>query len=88
LSSKIIAAIGEAVPILAYTGKLAGIKVTGPEVERRRLEELGAIFTGNYIEINNNFITSRGPETIREFTTAIINTLDWTPHPSERVYLR
>lgn len=88
LSGKIIAAIGEAVPILAYTGKLAGIKVTGPEVERRRLEELGAIFTGNYIEINNNFITSRGPETIREFTTAIINTLDWTPHPSERVYLR
>jgi protease I len=88
VAGKIVAAIGAAVPIIAYTGKMAGLKITGPEVERRRLEELGAFFTGNSVEISGNYITAVGPEARQEFIKAVVNILTWAPHEAERVFLR
>jgi protease I len=87
-SHKLVAAIGAAVPILAYTGKMSGQKVTSSERERRRLEELGTIFTGRRIEISDHFITASGPEATDEFAKSIVEMLNWSPQYSERVYLR
>ena len=87
-SHKTIAAIGAAVPVLAYTGKLGGLKVTSSERERRRLEELGTIFTGRRIEISDHFVTASGPEATDEFAKSIVEMLNWSPQYSERVYLK
>lgn len=87
-SHKTIAAIGASVPAIAYTGKLGGQRVTGTEDEHKRLEELGAIFTGRRVEVSDHFITASGPESTTEFVRAIVDVLNWSPMVSERKYLR
>ena len=70
LTGKLLAAIGKAVPVLAYTGKLTGVLVAGDESEKTRLEELGAYFSGNMVEESNDFITA-SPVAATEFAEAI-----------------
>ncbi len=88
LSRLLIAAIGLAVPIVAYTGKLGGHRITGSENERKRLEELGATFTGRRIEVSEHFITASGSGSAKEFAKVIAEMLNWSPRTSDRRYLR
>lgn len=75
---KIVAAIGAAVPIVAFTGHLVGRKVTSVESERTRLEELGAYFTGNLVEQDGDIITANGPYGTREFADSVVKALKWS----------
>lgn len=88
---KIVAAIGAAVPIIAYSGKLVSKKITSVEAERARLEEMGSFFTGKIVEQDGDIITANGPYGTREFGEAIVKALIWsksTNKLSGRQYLR
>jgi len=74
LTGKIIAAIGQAVPILAYSGKMANLLVSGDVTEKSRLEELGAIYSTKLVSETANFITA-SPEGLEEFGNSIANSL-------------
>jgi putative intracellular protease/amidase len=86
---KLVAAIGAAVPILTYTGKLVGKKVTSLDNEQSRLEELGCYFTGRLVEQDGDVITANGPYATREFAESILKALRWSVGSgSGRQYLR
>lgn len=89
-SNRIIAAIGAAVPIIGYSGKLVGKKVTSVETEKKRLEDMGAFYTGKISEQDGQIITANGPYGTREFADAIIKTLEYSSGivPEGRPYLR
>jgi len=73
---KILAAICIAPSILANAGILDGKKVTAFETEESHLNEKGAIFTGNPVEVDGQIITANGPEAAEEFGLAIVKVLD------------
>ena len=73
VTGKLIAAIGKAVPILTYTGKLTNLLVTGDITDKSILEELGAYFSGHDVETSQNFITAAGPQAKKEFAEAIVS---------------
>lgn len=87
---KVVAAIGYAVPILGFSGKLTGHKVTGPDEIRYQIEETGAYFTGRLVERDNDIITASGPYAVREVAEDIIKALKWSDEDSKsgRPYLR
>jgi protease I len=87
---KIVAAIGAAVPIIGYSGKLVGKKITSVEGERKRLEDLGAYFTGRIVEQDGQVITANGPYGTREFADTIIKALKYASGIASqgRPYLR
>lgn len=88
---KIIAAIGEAVPIVLYTGHFTGKKVTTTETQKKKIEDLGAFFTGRIVEQDSDLITANGPHATREFAEAIVKALEWNRKASSnngREYLR
>lgn len=86
---KIVAAIGCAVPIIAFSGHLVGKKVTTSEAEKNRMEELGSYFTGRLVEQDGDVITASGPYATREFAEDIIKAIKWSVGTgSGRQYLR
>jgi len=87
---KVVAAIGHAVPVLGYSGKLTGRKVTGPDEIRYQIEETGAFFTGKLVERDEDIITASGPYAVRELAESIIKALEWSDAAgaSGRTYLR
>lgn len=89
-TSKIVAAIGHAVPIIGFSGKLANRKVTGPDEIRTDIEETGAFFTGRIVEQDGDIITASGPYATRELAESIVKALEWADGDSKdgRPYLR
>jgi len=87
---KVVAAIGHAVPVLGYSGKLTGRKVTGPDEIRQQIEETGAFFTGKLVERDDDIITASGPYAVRELAESVIKALEWsdTANTNGRTYLR
>jgi putative intracellular protease/amidase len=87
---KVVAAIGAAVPIIGYSGKLVGVRITSVESERKRLEDMGAYFTGRISEQDGQVITANGPYGTREFADSIVKALDWSSGTGAhgRQYLR
>lgn len=89
--NKVVAAIGEAVTLIAYSGHLTGKKVTSTDTERIKIEELGAFFTGRIVEQDGDIITASGPYATIEFAEAIIKALQWQTSSQSlggRAYLR
>lgn len=70
-SGKVIGAICIAPSILANAGILSGKRVTAFPAEKENLEQKGAIFTGNEVEVDGNIVTANGPEASEEFAEAI-----------------
>lgn len=88
---KIVAAIGEAVPVLLYSGHFTNRKVTTTEAQKSKVEELGTYFTGRIVEQDGDLITANGPYGTREFAEAIIKALAWSKKPASangRQYLK
>lgn len=87
---KVVAAIGHAVPILGFSGKIAGRKVTGPDEIKHNIEETGAFFTGRLVEQDGDIITASGPYAVRELAESVIKALEWSDGESKdgRPYLR
>ena len=87
---KVVAAIGRAVPILGFSGKLTGLKVTGPDEIRHEIEGAGAFFTGRIVEQDGDVITASGPYAVRELAESVIKALEWSDGDSKsgRPYLR
>jgi putative intracellular protease/amidase len=86
---KIIAAIGAAVTIIAYTGKLTGKKVTSSDSEKDKIEELGGFYTGRLVEQDGDVLTANGPYATREFAESIMKALKWSVGSGNgRTYLR
>lgn len=87
---KVVAAIGHAVPILGFSGKLTSRKVTGPDELRPDIEESGAFFTGRLVEQDDDIITANGPYATRELAESVIKALEWSDGESRtgRAYLR
>lgn len=61
--------------ILANTGLLVGKKATVWPTEAEALKKVGAIYTGNAVEIDGNIITANGPTAAGEFGRAILGKL-------------
>ncbi|MFH1306131.1 MAG: DJ-1/PfpI family protein [Candidatus Micrarchaeota archaeon] len=76
---KVVAAICIAPRILANAGILEGKKATtwdpGDGSESRKLEEKGAKYTGNDVEIDGKIITANGPAAAEKFANKIIELL-------------
>ena len=74
---KILAAISIAPTILANANVLTGIRVTGFLSESQRLQQAGAIYTGNPVERDKFIITGSGgsPRASLDFARAIANAL-------------
>jgi putative intracellular protease/amidase len=75
LTGKLLAAIGKAVTILAYSGKLTNQLVASDESEKSRLEELGAFFSPNPICETDDFITA-APGEAQELGERVVSALD------------
>lgn len=74
-SGKITAAICIAPGILANAGLLNGKRATAWSGERARLEQKGAIWTGEPVTIDGKIITGSGPEAAKQFGQAIAGAL-------------
>ncbi|MGD9154484.1 MAG: DJ-1/PfpI family protein [Bacillota bacterium] len=66
-SGKVVGAICIAPVILARAGLLAGKKATVFPDGRAALEQNGACYTGNPVEVDGLIITGNGPEAAAEF---------------------
>lgn len=90
ITHKVVAAIGLAVPILGYSGLLAGKKVTGPDNIQPEIESSGAFFTGRLVEQDGDIITANGPYATRELAEIVVKALEWSDESprSGRKYLR
>ncbi|HYH01561.1 MAG TPA: DJ-1/PfpI family protein [Bacillota bacterium] len=73
---KIIGAICIAPVVLANTGLLRGKKATVYPDGQNDLEENGAIYTGNPVEVDGKLITGNGPEAAVEFGEGILKLLE------------
>lgn len=87
---KIVAAMGYAVPILGYSGRLAGRKITGPSEIQGEIENTGAFFTGRLVEQDGNIITASGPYAVRELAETVVKALEYAnaENLNGRNYLR
>ncbi len=65
--NKVVAAICIAPSILANAGILKNRRVTCWESESENIEQKGAKYTGNSVEIDGKIITANGPNAAREF---------------------
>ncbi len=68
----IVAAICIAPTILANAKILQGKRVTAFETEKKRLEDKGATYTGNPVEVDGQIVTADGPDAAEEFAHAIL----------------
>ncbi|MCX5750755.1 MAG: DJ-1/PfpI family protein [Candidatus Saganbacteria bacterium] len=71
---KILAAVCGAPPILGYAGVLKGKKATMFD-DTGDFAKVGAIYTGNGVEIDGKIITATGPSTAKAWGEAIIKAL-------------
>lgn len=71
----LIGAICMAPSILANAGILNNKKATAFISEKENLQEKGAIFTGNDVEIDSNIITANGPLAAEVFAQTIVKKL-------------
>jgi putative intracellular protease/amidase len=87
---KVVAAIGYAVPILGYSGRLVGRKITGPSEIQSEIENTGAFFTGRLVEQDDSIITASGPYAVRELAETVVKALEYadTENLNGRNYLR
>jgi len=74
-SHKIVAAICIAPVILVNSGILSGKKATVWPSEKNRLKDKDVFYSGKTVEIDENIITSDGPQSAREFAEAITKAL-------------
>ncbi len=72
---KILGAICLAPRILAEAGVLKGKKATVWPSEAKFLEEKGAIYTGNPVQVDRKIVTGAGPFAAKEFAEAILKLL-------------
>lgn len=77
LDHKVIALIGEAVPILYYANVLKGRQVTTLENLKQEVEDGGAFYTGMSMEQDGDIITGFDNRSIKEVASAVIRALDW-----------
>jgi putative intracellular protease/amidase len=88
-TKKLIGAIGEAVNILTYTNHIVRKKVTGAELDRYKIEQSGAYYTGRLVEHDENVITAIGPYATLEFVEKIIKVIERSCNTfSSRSYLQ
>jgi len=76
---KVLAAICIAPLTLAYADVLEGKKVTVWNEDNMQsviLERLGAIYTGNTIEVDGKIVTANGPQAAEEFGKKILELLN------------
>lgn len=74
-SKKLICAICSAVGILAHANLLVGKKAAVYNADIEVIQSLGALITGNNLEIDGRIITASGPEVSSEFGHAITSKL-------------
>jgi len=74
-TKKTIAAICIAPVVLARAGILKDIKATVYPTAKEHIEKCGAVYTGSDVESSENIITGSNPDAVKEFATAILNTL-------------
>jgi protease I len=74
-AGKPTAAICIAPVILANSGILKGKKATAFSSEEHALEDKGAFFTGNPVEVDGLIITAEGPKSARDFGRKIAELL-------------
>ncbi len=75
---QLLCAICIAPTILAYFGKLKGVKATvwnGDGQQGKYLEDMGAIYTGADVQIDKNIVTADGPDSARKFAQTIVKLL-------------
>ncbi len=72
---KVIGAICIAPVTLGKAGLLKGRRATVWPAQSAQLEELGAIHTGNPVEVDGRVITANGPQAARAFGEAIVEAL-------------
>jgi protease I len=74
-SGKIVGAICIAPVILAHAGLLSGKKATVFPDGQAELEQNGAFYTGNSVEVDGLMITGNGPEAAAEFGRKLVEML-------------
>ncbi|MDO8507084.1 MAG: DJ-1/PfpI family protein [bacterium] len=77
LDHKVIALIGEAVPILYYANVIKGRNVTTLENLRQEVEAGGAYYTGMGMEQDGDLITGFDNRSSKDISDAVIRALDW-----------
>src|SRR3972149_7779026 len=77
LAHKVIALIGEAVPILYYANVIKGRKVTTLENLKQEVEAGGAYYTGKSIEQDSDIITGFDNRSVKDVAEAVIRALEW-----------
>ncbi len=75
-TGRVVAAICIAPSTLAHAGLLAGRRVTSFSSQEFDLDAHGAIYTGEPVEVDANFITANGPEAAYAFGEAIADMLN------------
>jgi protease I len=73
---KVLGAICIAPSILANAEILMDKKATSFSSEKTNLEQHGATFTGNPVEIDGKLVTADGPKSAKEFAETIIKLLE------------
>ncbi|HDS11686.1 MAG TPA: peptidase [Candidatus Wirthbacteria bacterium] len=73
---KIVGAICSAVSILANTGILQDVKVTGYKDEKKNILKQGGNYTGEEVEVDGLIITARDAEASQAFGEAIAQALE------------
>lgn len=77
LEHKIIALIGEAVPVLYYANLLSGRQVTTLENLKQEVEAGGAYYTGLSMEQDGDIITGFDNRSVKDVADAIVRSLEW-----------
>jgi putative intracellular protease/amidase len=74
-SGKLIAAEGLAVLSIANTGLLVGRRCTSLQTIKKELFHKRAVYTGEKLTVDGNFLTCSGPESAGRLVKLIISTL-------------
>lgn len=77
VSHKVVALIGEAVPILYYANVIKGRQVTTLENLKQEVEAGGGYYTGMSMEQDGDIITGFDNRSVKDVTSAIVRSLDW-----------
>ncbi len=88
VSRKVIALIGEAVPILYYANVLKGRQVTTLENLREEIEDGGGYYTGTNMEQDGDLITGFDDRSTEAVADAIVRGLAWQEDRTQREHLR
>lgn len=80
---KVIALIGEAVPILYYANVLKGRQVTTLESLKEEVENGGAYYSGIDLEQDGDIITGFDARSSKEVARAVVRSLDWEKNREE-----